>query len=223
MNILDTLKKSVVEQFDMSISTVDIILSLLVATALAFLIILIYRNTFSGIVYNKNTALTILLITLTTALIIRTINSNLSLSLGMVGALSIVRFRTAIKDSVDTAFIFWAVTAGIMSGAGLYFLAIVGSLGIALIYYLAYYFNIKSKKAYLLIISFDQNEELKVESILSGIKKNLKNKNYSSGIAEVTYMVDYGKDLQKAITELNGLSGIKNVNLLAYSNDSSMQ
>ena len=70
MNILDTLKKSVVEQFDMSISTVDIILSLLVATALAFLIILIYRNTFSGIVYNKNTALTILLITLTTALII---------------------------------------------------------------------------------------------------------------------------------------------------------
>lgn len=221
MSIIDAIKKSVIEQFDSNLSTKDIILSLLVAAALSFLIIFIYRKTFSGIVYNKNTALTILMITVTTALIIRTINSNLSLSLGMVGALSIVRFRTAIKDSVDTSFIFWAVTAGIMSGAGLYLFAIIGSLGIAVIYYATYLIGVKSQKKYLLLISYSEINKSKVESTLAEIsKKDLKSKSMNNGRIEETYLVDTSKELDDVMSKL---SSFCKINLIAYTNDYGIQ
>ena len=133
---MEEIKNLLSEQFNGPVTITMIVTSLLVAFAISLFIILVYRKTFSGVVYNRTMTLCILLLSMVTAMIIRTINSNLSLSLGMVGALSIVRFRTAIKEPVDTAFMFWAITAGIMSGAGLYVIAIVGSLLLGLAYYL---------------------------------------------------------------------------------------
>ena len=120
MGFFDIIKKSVVSEFTGTISIGDMMLSLVTAFVIGLLIVWVYRKTYSGVVYSKSFALSVILLGMVTALIIRTINSNLALSLGMVGALSIVRFRTAVKEPVDTVFMFWAISAGIMAGAGLY-------------------------------------------------------------------------------------------------------
>ena len=106
MNFVDLLKKSVINEFTGTISIDKIVLSLITAFIIGIFIIYIYKKTYSGVVYSKSFSLCIILLAMVTALIIRTINSNLALSLGMVGALSIVRFRTAVKEPVDTGFMF---------------------------------------------------------------------------------------------------------------------
>ncbi|HBR32493.1 MAG TPA: DUF4956 domain-containing protein, partial [Clostridiales bacterium] len=111
MSILDAIKKSVLEGFSAEISVSDILFSLGIAFLAGLFILLIYRITFKGISFNRSFEGTLLMISTISALIVLTISSNLALSLGMVGALSIVRFRTAIKEASDTAFMFWAVAA----------------------------------------------------------------------------------------------------------------
>ncbi len=223
MNIIDIIKKSVIEQFDTSLDIKDVMFSLLVAFLISMLIVLVYKKSFSGIVYSRSTVLTIILLTMSTSMIIRTINSNLALSLGMVGALSIVRFRTAIKDPVDTAFLFWAVTAGIMSGTGLYLISIAGSLGIAVIYYVSYLVSVKTKQQYLLIITYDNKQGAKVEEAMGKIKKKqLKSKSMTAGITEVTYQVAYSSAVDDLMTELKTGIKVKSVNLVAYTNDFGM-
>ena len=125
MGFLDLIKKGVVEEFTGTIATGDLFLSLLVAFLAALFITFIYKKTYTGVSYTKSFVLSIILLAMVTSLVIRTINSNLALSLGMVGALSIVRFRTAVKDPVDTVFMFWSIAAGIMSGAGLYIITLI--------------------------------------------------------------------------------------------------
>ncbi|MBQ9912076.1 MAG: DUF4956 domain-containing protein [Firmicutes bacterium] len=223
MSIIDALKKSILEQFDTSLDIKDVMFSLLVAFLISMLIVLVYRKSFSGIVYQRSTALTIILLTMATSMIIRTINSNLSLSLGMVGALSIVRFRTAIKDPVDTAFLFWAVTAGIMSGTGLYVISVAGSLGIAVIYYASYLVSVKTKKQYLLIVTYDNKLSAKVDEALGRIKKKqIKSKSMTGGLTEVTYQVVYDSTVDDVMTDLKTGIKVKSVNLVAYTNDFGM-
>ena len=195
--------------------------SLVVSFIISLYIIFIYRKTFSGVVYNRTMTLTISLLAMVTAMIIRTINSNLSLSLGMVGALSIVRFRTAVKEPVDTTFMFWAITAGIMSGAGLYVVAIVASLVLGLCYYLLYMFGAKAKSQYLLVVMYNLAVEGSVESILDQIsRKKLKSKTINSqNIAEVTFEINYGKDVDELMAQLQKTEGVRTVNLVSYNND----
>ena len=119
MSVVDTIKKSVLENFTGTISVGSMALSLIIAFAIGLFIVYVYRKTYTGVVYSKAYALCIIMLAMVTAMIIRTISSNISLSLGMVGALSIVRFRTAIKEPVDTSFMFWGISAGIMAGAGM--------------------------------------------------------------------------------------------------------
>jgi len=223
MNIIDAIKKSVLEQFDNPLRLEDVMFSLLVAFIISILIVLVYKKTFSGIVYSRSTSLTIILLTLATSMIIRTINSNLSLSLGMVGALSIVRFRTAIKDPSDTAFLFWAVTAGIMSGTGLYIISIAGSLGIAFIYVIVYLISVKTKTQYLLIVTYDNKLSDKVKESLGKLnKKKLKSKSMTGGLTELSYQVVYDKTVDAAMDELKNTIKVKSVNLVSYTSDFGM-
>ncbi len=221
MSIIDAIKKSVLEQFSSSVTVEMILISLAVAFVVSVFIIFIYKKTFSGVVYNKSTSLTIVILAMVTAMVIRTINSNLSLSLGMVGALSIVRFRTAVKEPIDTAFLFWAITAGIMSGAGLYVISIVGSLALGLLYYLIYLADIKAKSQYLLVIAFNEEAVSNVENIIGSIsKKKLKSKSLSaSGLLELTYEVEYNPSIDEAMKMLQRTSGVRNVNLVTYTNE----
>ena len=142
MGFLDLIKKGVVEEFTGTISTGDLFLSLIIAFVCAIFITYIYKKTYTGVSYTKSFVLSIILLSMVTSLVIRTINSNLALSLGMVGALSIVRFRTAVKDPVDTIFMFWAIAVGIMSGAGLYLITIIAC---ALTYLICYFIPLQNE------------------------------------------------------------------------------
>src|SRR5574344_2419691 len=154
MSVVDTIKKSVLENFSGTISAGDMLLSLIVSFLIGIFIIYVYRKTYTGVVYSKAFSLCILMLALVTAMIIRTISSNIALSLGMVGALSIVRFRTAVKEPVDTGFMFWGISAGIMAGAGLYIPALVASLGIGILYFGCYLFGFKTSNRYLLVLKY---------------------------------------------------------------------
>jgi uncharacterized membrane protein YhiD involved in acid resistance len=221
MNIIETIWNAIVEQFTGPVSVEMIVISLLVAFAGSLFIVLIYKKTFTGIVYNRTTALTLVLLAMVTAMIIRTINSNLSLSLGMVGALSIVRFRTAIKEPVDTAFMFWAITVGIMSGAGLYFIALIGCLLLGLFYYLTYLSASKAATKYLMVVIYHQNAEENVRAVLEGFKKKkLKSKSTNANdTCELTYEVVYDKTTEALMKQVQGISGVHSVNLVTYTNE----
>ena len=209
MNIIDAIKNSVLEQFNGSISVEMILISLLVSFVISL----------SGVVYNKTIVMTIVMIAMVTSMVIRTINSNLSLSLGMVGALSIIRFRTAIKEPMDTAFLFWAIVSGIMCGAGLYFIAVCGSLLLGLLFYVLYLMDIKAKSQYLLVVIYKSENSQIVESKLDSLtKKKLKSKSVSgNNVIEVTYEVEYDNTVDELMKSLSG--DVRNVNLVTYTND----
>lgn len=219
MSIIDAIKDSVLAQTTSALTVPQILLSLLVAFVCALYIAFIYRKTFSGIVYNRSYVLTLFLLTLVTAMIIRTINSNLSLSLGMVGALSIVRFRTAIKEPVDTAFMFWGITAGIMSGAGLYLIALAGTLFLGILFYIVYTTNVKASSQYLLVVSYSLGAEEAVDSLINSIKKSkFKSKvSLSKDTLEVTYEVQMDDD--SIVNKLQNLEGVKHVSLITFQNE----
>ena len=224
MSIVDTIKKSVLENFTGTISVVDILLSLIVAFVIGLLIIYVYKKTFSGVVYSKAFSLCILLLAMVTAMIIRTISSNISLSLGMVGALSIVRFRTAVKEPVDTGFMFWGITAGIMAGAGLYIPALAASLVLAVLYFIIYLFGFKSSSRYLLVLKYETDAHNEVLKKLKTIKKfKIRSKSIFDGKVELSLEVDVKENKGKISTEMvdkfTGLDGMINASLIAYQND----
>ncbi len=220
MSIFDAIKKGVLEQFNSSVTVEMILISVAIAFVISLFIVFIYKKTFSGVVYNKSTVLTIVIISMVTAMVIRTINSNLSLSLGMVGALSIVRFRTAIKEPVDTAFLFWAITAGIMTGAGLYVISIVGSLFLGILYYVLYLLDVKAKSQYLLVVAYREEGATAVESIIKTInKKKLKSKSLSGNLMELTYEIEYDPVIDEVMKKLQKTEGVRNVNLVTYTSE----
>ena len=142
----------------------------------------------------------------------------------MVGALSIVRFRTAIKEPVDTAFMFWAITAGIMSGANLYFISVVGSLLLGVIYYLYYLSDVKAKTPYLLIVRYEAAAEERLADALAGIShRNLRSKSVNeNGMCEVTYEIERLAHSDSILLSLQQVRGVQSVNLVSYQNDFGM-
>ena len=152
MGITDAIKDSVMESFNTTLSTTDIILGLLVSLIAGLFILLIYRSVMRQISANRSFCITLMLVCSISAMVVLTITSNLALSLGMVGARSIVRFRTAIKDASDTAFMFWAVAAGITAGAGFYLLTAIGCLFIGVLCLISNIICNFADKPYLLVI-----------------------------------------------------------------------
>lgn len=219
MNFVDVFKKSFLEQFTGLISVQSIILSLLTAFLISVFILFIYKKTFNGVVYSKSFSLSILLLSLVTTLIIQTISSNITLSLGMVGALSIVRFRTAVKEPVDTGFMFWAITAGIMAGANLYIAAILGSLIVGIIYFISYSFGLKMASKFLVIIKYEYDVDNKVSEELENFKYKVKSRSINKGIVEYSFEVELTEENQKKLDELSKLDGVLNVNMVSYQND----
>ena len=214
LNTFNKIQKIVVEEFTQTIPTKDIALSLIIAILAAVIINFIYKKTYTGVSYTKSFALSIVLLTMVTSLVIRTINSNLSLSLGMVGALSIVRFRTAVKDPIDTIFMFWAITAGIMSGAGLYIATLIATIIIGLFYFLCYSIQIKSKNKQLLIIKAIASKSDKIIDLMNDKKRcELKTESYKNNVAELTYEIA-NRSLAEDILKMKNEEGIIAINLI---------
>ncbi len=205
------------EQFA-NISAGKIALTLLTALLCGAVIYLVYRFFYKGIVYSENFNILIVLTTVVTAFIIMTISANIVLSLGMVGALSIVRFRAAVKDPLDIGFLFWGIAAGITAGAQLYYVAVIGTCCIAVIYILLTIFK-KERLSYLLIIRYDIKCETNINGILGNIKYKLKNKTVSGERAEITAEVKIKGNDTEYISRFNGIEGVESVTLLEYSGE----
>ncbi len=208
---------NVSEQFaNLSVST--ILITLLTAALCGAVIYLVYRFFYRGVVYSDNFNILLLLTTVVTAFIIMTISANVVLSLGMVGALSIVRFRAAVKDPLDIGFLFWGIAAGITAGAQLYWVAIIGTVAIAVIYILLTIFK-KERKSYLLIVRYTAENELNVNGILGAIKYKLKNKTQTGDRIELTVEVKIKNNDTSYISRFNAIEGVESVTLLEYSGE----
>lgn len=217
---LSIIKDSIANQFTGTLSVVDMALSLITAFAVSLFIIFVYKKTYAGVLYSKTFTLCVMMLAMVTALIIRTVNANLSLSLGMVGALSIVRFRTAVKEPVDTGFMFWGISAGIMAGAGLYVIAIVGSIILGVLYFLGFSFNFKGKAKYLFVLKYDMKYDEEVNTMLKSIpKKKLKTRTLTKEIIEATYEVEVKNENTSFMKPFQENKMFTTVALISYQNE----
>jgi hypothetical protein len=205
----------------MSVGTV--IANMLATLLVALFIYWVYKKTYTGVMYSMNFNLTILLTSMVTAMVMMVIGTNLALSLGMVGALSIIRFRSAIKDPRDIGFLFWGVSAGLSAGTGSYVIAFVGSLIIAMLLYI---FKKKSYEAYpyLLVIKGGRFDTQKVRRIVMDNTENfnlrMRNSNDRSG-TEIIYEIkftDGQEELQEddLVERINQLAHVSLVNVVYY-------
>lgn len=211
------------ESFDFTaqfanLSVATIIASLLSATICGLVIYFVYRLFYRGVVYSDNFNILLLLVTVVTSFIIMTISANIVLSLGMVGALSIVRFRAAVKDPLDIGFLFWGIAAGITTGAGLYWVAFIGTICIAFIYIILTFLK-KEKKNYLLIVRYNASTEVNVTGLLGAMKYKLKNKTQSGDSIELTIEVKIKNNDTTYLARFNELNGVESVTLLEYSGE----
>lgn len=218
LNFNDILKSSFIEKMT-SISYLDVFIALVMAFIIGMFIMQVYKKTFKGVMYSESFALSLLGLSLISTLIILAVTSNVVLSLGMVGALSIVRFRSAIKEPIDIVYLFWSISAGIVLGAGLIPLAVIGSILIGVI--LIIFSNKKSvNNPYILVINCEndtaENEAIKVISRNVG-KHIIKSKTISpvNGI-EMTVEIGLGKSSTEFVNEISKLNGISNVVLVSY-------
>ena len=217
VSFVDTIKDSVLDQFAAGTTVGQMLASLGVAFFMGLFILVVYKATFRGVLFSKGFAFSLILLSMVTALVIRTISSNLALSLGMVGALSIVRFRTAIKDPVDTVFMFWAIAAGIMSGAGLYLIGGIASVALGVLYFLVTLIYRKSQMPYLLVIRYDPALAQNIAAAMRKLPRHrIKSRTTTRKGAEVTMELSLKGDEMKLIDNLYKVEGVLDASLISY-------
>lgn len=219
LNFNDIFKKGFlkVDMFE-KIPASQVLLCMTMTLVVAIFIFYIYKYTFRGVVYSYTFNVSLVIMCLLTALIILTISSNVVLSLGMVGALSIVRFRTALKDPMDIMFMFWAISIGIASGAGIYSVSIVGSLFTGVVILIMANHKVKERK-YMLIIHFNDEAYDKVRVILQKLKYILKSKTITKNMVEMTVEVKVKGANTAFVNELSEISGVVDASLVTYNGD----
>lgn len=203
MTFNDVFKSSFLEKA-VEFSILDLTLALFLSFAIGLFIFVVYKKTFTGVMYSASFGVSIMAMTLITTVIIYAITSNVILSLGMVGALSIVRFRTAVKEPLDIAFLFWAISEGIVIGAGLIPLGVIGAIFIGIV--LLIFVNRKSKDTpYIIILNLadEQAEDNSLQKIKAMTKKSLiKAKTVTKDCIELTVEVRLIEASAKALNEL---------------------
>ena len=222
LGFTDVLKKSFTSiDFSSTLTIIDILSILLITLFMGLFIFYVYKRTFRGVLYTESYNISLVAVALVTALVIMTISSNIILSLGMVGALSIVRFRTAIKDSMDIVFMFWAIAIGIANGAGYFKISVTGSVVIALaLFFLSKYKS--SKSPYLLIIDTESSDAEMVKSSVAKLFSdlNLKSESTSNGLTELTIEIRMNQEDKIKISErLQLIPQIHKSALLSYNGD----
>ena len=219
LNFNDIIKKSIykLEMFG-KVSSYDVVFGLLMALILGLFIFYIYKVTFKGVVYNYNYNISLVLMCLITSLVIMTISSNVVLSLGMVGALSIVRYRTAIKEPMDIVYMFWAIAVGITTGAGIFPIAIIGSIFTGVVVLVLSKFRVKDA-TYILIIHYSQTANDEVKQRLSKIKYTMKSKTVSKGNVELNVEVKIKDDNTTIVNEISEIEGVSDAILVGYNGE----
>lgn len=220
MNFSDIFKSSFIENIA-SVSMLDMAIAMALAFLIGVFIFFVYKKTFSGVMYSSSFGVTLVALTMITTLVILAVTSNVVLSLGMVGALSIVRFRTAIKEPLDIAFLFWAIAVGIVLAAGMIPLAVIGSIVIGVV--LLVFVNRKSHfNPYLIVINCDSHasEENARNYLKDKVNKcTVKSKTAQSGSVELTLEIRLKDDNTDFINELSAMNGINSAVLVSYNGD----
>lgn len=208
-----------------NIATFDVIFNIIATFLMGMYIFYIYKNTFQGVLYQKTFNLSLVIVAVVTSLIIMIINGNLSLSLGMVGALSIIRFRTPIKDSIDLAFLFWSIAIGIGNGVGLYHVTLTGSILIGLVLLFASRIK-KVDNTYIMTIRTSDNEakkEISLEEIQKLLPKKskiqLKSKAMNTSFLEMIFDIRLNGDDVEFVEKVSSKYKNANVNLISYRGD----
>ena len=197
-----------------------ILLSLALALGAGLFIAWIYRRNYRGVMFSNNFTLTLVMMTLITCPVVMCIRESIQLSMGMVGALSIVRFRTAVKDPLDTAYMFWALTMGILLGAGQFFLTACAVVGIGLLLTVLVHIQSKGVNSYLLVVRMSEESERQANQLVNNLKvQQLKSKTVSANGIEATYEVRVDKP-DALLNKLRGVSGVYDATLVSYSGES---
>lgn len=220
MTFNDIFKSSFLENMT-SVSLLDIAIALVLAFGIGMFIFLVYKKTYQGVMYSSSFGTTLIALTMITTIVILAVTSNVVLSLGMVGALSIVRFRTAIKEPLDIAFLFWSIAVGIVLAAGMIPLAVIGSLiiGIILIVFVnkkAYY------NPYIVVLSCVNSEaEKKAKEYLEKQVQKcvVKSKTAQKGLIELNMEVRMKNDDTDFINTISEMEGVNSAVLVSYNGE----
>ncbi|MBR5536404.1 MAG: DUF4956 domain-containing protein [Clostridia bacterium] len=220
MNFNDIFKSSFLENVT-SVSVLDMAVTLILGFAIGLFIFLVYKKTYQGVMYSSSFGVTLVALTMITGMVILAVTSNVVLSLGMVGALSIVRFRTAIKEPLDIAFLFWSIAAGIVLAAGMIPLAVIGSVVIGLI--LLVFVNKKTySNPYIVVIRCaDRGAE---ENATQFLKVNcdrcvVKSKSVQKGAIELNLEIRLKNDDTGFVNMLSEMQGVDSAVLVSYNGD----
>ena len=220
MSFSDVFKSNFLENVT-SVSLFDMFLAIVLAFGLGIFIFLVYKKTYSGVMYSASFGTTLVALTMITTVVILAVTSNVVLSLGMVGALSIVRFRTAIKEPLDIAFLFWSIAVGIVLAAGMIPLAVVGSVIIGII--LLVFVTRKSyKNPYIVVIRCDGHDsETKAKAYLEGQTERcvVKSKSAQKGFVELNLEVRLKDDNTDFVNTLSNMEGVNSAVLVSYNGD----
>ena len=220
MTFSDIFKSSFLENVS-SVSMLDIALTLTLAFGIGVFIFFVYKKTFRGVMYSSSFGVTLIALTMITSQVILAVTSNVVLSLGMVGALSIVRFRTAIKEPLDIAFLFWSIAAGIILAAGMLPLAVIGSIIIGVI--LLVFVNRKQfASPYILVLTCENTESEKNASdfIKGNVKRSVvKSKSVQAGRIELNMDVRLKDENTGFINELSAMDGVTSAVLVTYNGE----
>lgn len=220
MTFQDIFKSGFLENIN-SVSIFDMVLALVLAFGLGMFIFFVYKKTFSGVMYSSSFGVTLIALTMITTVVILAVTSNVVLSLGMVGALSIVRFRTAIKEPLDIAFLFWAIAVGIVLAAGMIPLAVVGSLGIGIV--LLVFVNRKPHlNPYIVVLSCEgyESEQQAVKLLKRKVQRCVvKSKTVQKEMIELNLEIRMREDNTDFINELATMDGVSSAVLVSYNGE----
>ena len=220
LHFTDIIKGKFLEEFS-AVSLGQMVIAIILSFVLSIFIVFIYRATFAGVNYSHSFAACIIMLCMVTAVVILVISSNVVLSLGMVGALSIVRFRTAIKEPLDIAFLFWSIAAGIVLAAGMIPLAVIGSVVIGVI--LLIFVNRKSySDPYILVLQCDGHEsEAAAREYLEKmtLRCSVKSKSAQRGRVELNLEIRLKDDDTDFINTLSEMPGVSSAVLVSYNGD----
>ncbi len=219
MTFQDIFKSGFLENMS-SISLLDSVIAMGMAFLLGMYIFFIYKQTYSGVMYSSGFGVSLIAMTLITTLLIMAVVSNVVLSLGMVGALSIVRFRTAIKEPTDLMFLFWSIATGIVLAAGLIPLAVFGNIFIGILLIL-FSRGGKMDTPYILVVHCTGEQEKQVrDCIASGVRRmSLKSKSVTGDRTELNYEVRLKEEETEFLNTLNKISGVSHAVLVSYNGD----
>ena len=210
----DIIKGKFLEEFS-AISMSDALIAIALSFALSLFIVFIYRATYAGVNYSRNFTGCLMMLSMVTTMVILVISSNMVLSLGMVGALSIVRFRTAVKEPTDTAFLFWAIATGIICGAGYITISILMTLLLGLLFVAVHALAGKQKyNTYMIVVRYDSDSD--VEAKLAGITGyKMKNKTMTGNYTELVAELKLTDAALKKIDFLRNIPGVREVTVMS--------